>query len=247
GGRPLLDDASNPVVAEFRPGDAWVDGTFAFEGPAAVLEEAARQWLSDAAMEHASVASFGRVALELMALGAPPDLLEQSHKAALDEIRHAKTCLAIAVACGGAPVQPDGLPPCPLRPPELPRFAADTFVEGCVGETTAALVMERAAAGASDPGLQQALAQIAQDESAHAALAWRTVAWALERGGPAVLRSVQARAEELRQTHGRSAPAKSDGALAPFGRLDEAARHQARHDAWFGIVEPMLQTLTRSA
>jgi len=247
GGRPLLDESSNPVVAAFHPGDTWLEESLALHGSPALLEQAANEWLADAAMEHASVASFGRVALELMALGAPADLLERSYKAALDEIRHAKTCLAVAVACGASPVEPGGLPLCPPREPDLARFAADTFVEGCVGETTAALVMERAAAGASDPKLRDALAQIARDESKHAALAWRTVAWAVERGGPAVLERVHQRAEQVRPRHSRVVPTASDTGLALLGRLGEAGLQSARHDAWLGIVKPMLATLSRSA
>ncbi|MBL4687330.1 MAG: ferritin-like domain-containing protein [Nannocystaceae bacterium] len=241
GGRPLLDETSTPVLAEFLPGDGWVQGKFTIDAPTGVLQHAAKHWLLDAAMEHASVASFGRVALELMSLGAPPDLIEHTHKAALDEIRHARTCLAIAVACGAAASQPGPLPICAPREPDFARFAADTFIEGCVGETTAALVIERAAVGVSDPALRRALDGIAEDEAAHAALAWRTVAWAIERGGPSVWQRVQLRAEAFRKTLGKPAVASDgDSALAQTGRLGQAGLDAARHDAWFGIIEPML-------
>ena len=50
----------------------------------------ARKWLAAALAEHASVASFSKFALELLAVGAPASLLQRAHQAALDEIRHAQ-------------------------------------------------------------------------------------------------------------------------------------------------------------
>jgi hypothetical protein len=39
--------------------------------------------------------------LELLALGAPAELVEKAHVAALDEIEHARICFALASAYGG--------------------------------------------------------------------------------------------------------------------------------------------------
>ncbi|MCA9546694.1 MAG: ferritin-like domain-containing protein, partial [Myxococcales bacterium] len=50
----------------------------------------ADHWTRQALAEHASVASFARFALHLMAVGAPPDLLVATHQAGLDEIEHAR-------------------------------------------------------------------------------------------------------------------------------------------------------------
>jgi len=128
------------------------------------------------------------------------------------------------------------------REPDLARLAADTFVEGCVGETTAALVMERAASGAQDDRLKSILARISGEESDHAALAWATVAWAIEQGGSRVLEAVKARAEELRETLPRGRTAEP-GPLALAGRLSTTELERARFDAWLGIIEPMLARL----
>ncbi|MBV1858320.1 MAG: ferritin-like domain-containing protein, partial [Nannocystaceae bacterium] len=192
GGRPLLDDAGTPVVASFEPGSAsaWSCERASLPASPQARAFAARAWLDDAAMEHASVASFGRVALELLSLGAPPELVEGAHLAALDEIRHAKTCLSLARACGAGALEPGCLAPVPQRSAQLARFAADTFIEGCVGESIAALVVTRAAAGAEDPTVREALEEIAADEARHAALAWRMVSWAVDRGGAPVREAV---------------------------------------------------------
>lgn len=55
----------------------------------------ASRWLDSALLEHASIASFARFSLHLLAVGAPPELLERTQRAALDEIEHARLAFAI--------------------------------------------------------------------------------------------------------------------------------------------------------
>jgi hypothetical protein len=47
--------------------------------------------------EHASVAAFSKFILGLMAIGAPPHLLQWVHRASLQEIDHARLCVMIAL------------------------------------------------------------------------------------------------------------------------------------------------------
>ena len=241
GGRPLLGADDRPVVAAMRS----VAKTP--EPSSDARAYAARAWLEDAAMEHASVASFGRVALELLALGAPLDLIEDAHRAALDELQHARDCFALAEACGAPPVQPGPLPSLPPRSPELCRFAADTFVEGCVGESIAALAMTRATAGAETPRTRATLERIAEDQARHAALAWRMVAWAIGQGGDEVADAVRAAADRVRAEMRSPAPSSVEPAgLAAYGRLDADALAAVRREGWDGVVEPMLASLPRN-
>lgn len=65
---------------------------------------AARRWLAAARDEHASIGTFGRLALELLDLGAEADLVRRAHAAALDEIRHAEACLRLASRHGAGQV-----------------------------------------------------------------------------------------------------------------------------------------------
>ena len=60
-------------------------------------------------MEHASIAAFARFSLELLAFGAPPDLVEQAQAAMADETRHAKLCFALAGAYAERPIGPGAL------------------------------------------------------------------------------------------------------------------------------------------
>ena len=68
----------------------------------------------------------------------------------------------------------------------MATIAAATVREGGIGETLAAYHAEIAASRAEDPVIRAALSTIADDEARHAALAWRSVAWVLERGGSEV-------------------------------------------------------------
>lgn len=136
-------------------------------------------------MEHASVASFARASLELLALGAPPELVAATHAAAGDEVRHARLAFSIARAYGAAPSGPGPLDlggafAASVAPRAVARALA---LEGCVGETFGAAEARHAAAGCRDPELAALHAEIADDELTHAALAWRTLAWLFQAFG----------------------------------------------------------------
>ncbi|MGB5220632.1 MAG: ferritin-like domain-containing protein [Polyangiales bacterium] len=140
----------------------------------------AASWLHAAQTEHASIASFGQFALQLLALGAPADLVERAHMAALDEIEHARICFALASAYGSERYGPGALDAV------TGGFSSDfqTVVcanvdEGCVGETLAALEAQEAARRATDPTVRSALEAIAFDEEQHAQLGWSVWGWAL--------------------------------------------------------------------
>lgn len=154
----------------------------------------AGMWLRAARLEHASVASFARFSLELLAFGAPPALVAAAHTAALDEIGHAEACFALASRYGGEPVGPGALPlPAALpRAAGLAELAAATVEEGCVGETMAALFAAEQRSCASDPRVCAALEAVALEEARHAELAWTTLRWALAEGGEPVRRAAEA-------------------------------------------------------
>jgi len=141
---------------------------------------AANHYAAVAAMEHASVASFARFSLQLMALGAPPDLVRDAHQAALDEIEHARTTFSLANLFGQANVGPDKLPAAIASiDSNIDAFVKALVLEGCVGETLGAGEGRESAQHAAWREIAEPLAKIAQDEERHATLAWRTLQWAL--------------------------------------------------------------------
>jgi hypothetical protein len=144
-------------------------------------------WTDAARGEHASVPAFSRLSLTLMAMGAPSDLVEAAHRAALDEIEHTKLAFALAAAYAGAEVAPGALEELMTAPAvtagSLPDLAEESLVDGCLLEGIAAEAARAASARATDPVIRAALATIASDEAAHAELAWGVVTWCCEEGG----------------------------------------------------------------
>jgi hypothetical protein len=180
------------------------------------------EYARDALTEHASVASFSLFALELLAVGAPPDLVAAAHAAALDEIAHAQTTFAIASAFAGSALGPGSLAAQSMAPKtDLAAIAADCVRDGCIGETIASLVAAEQARRATVPAIRDALAKIADDEARHAELAWRFVRWALAKGDARVRDAVE-RAFGMGAPSGYPVPANIDVvAWEAHGRLSE--------------------------
>ena len=212
------------------------------------LDEATRlalanAWSSEAAFEHASVASFAKLSLELMALGAPRELIEATHRAALDELEHASLGFSLATAYAGSERGPGLFEVVrDLRlATSLADLAAQAVEEGCVGETLAALIAGAQRHAASDDAVVSALSRIAEDEARHAELSWRIVGWALAVGDAEVGARVEnAFARAIEQTRqdvetGRLAKAydvedesvlrmRAHGRLAPIDVANEKDR-----------------------
>jgi len=233
-GRPFVDEGRAVLAGIHALGSG--AGAAAPDTHADVPAPAER-WLRDARAEHASIASFARAILELMAVGAPLDLLEASQQALADEIRHARACLDLAEQHAGTSLAFGPLPALAPRGGGLRRVALDTFDEGCVSETISAIEAARAVDDATDPAVRATLARIAEDEAAHAALAWRTLAWALAADGSEALRSeLCARASELRR-----------GALAANAANAADLGAAAARSAWEKVIAPTLADLLNGA
>lgn len=201
---------------------------------------AAAGWAERARDEHASIAAFDRFSLALLAVAAPPELLEGAHVAALDEIRHSRLAFALASTYAGAPIGPGPLDVDRALDEvgSLAQLAEATLIEGCIGETLAAIEAEWAAEAATEPAARAALQIISADEARHAELAWATVRWAsaedpalTERLG-AVFEEQLARAVAFAETDCSSVDLTAFGLLRPDRRM--ALRRAAARD----ILEP---------
>lgn len=181
-GRPLLVDGKARTAPSARRDD-WAAAGAAprVDGLSAPEREALTQhWLAIAALEHASVASFARFTLELLALGAPADLVAESQQAGLDEIEHATLAYGIASAYAGRPLGPGPLDLKGVLIATTRREVIRGLIEeACVGETLGAAEALAAAEHATDPALRRFHACVAVDEQRHAELGWRALAWLL--------------------------------------------------------------------
>jgi len=210
--------------------------------PREAREALAERWIRDGLFEHASIAAFSRLALALLACGAPADLVGATHEAALDEVRHARLSFSLAAAYRGAPVAPAGLPLPESLPlgADLVELAVSTALEGAVGETLAAVLASEQASRATDPAVRAVLLGIAADEGRHAELAWRIVAFAVAEGGERVRAAV---AEAFASAAGRVPelppdPPVAAGLLEAHGTLSRAAARAALARAMEEVVLP---------
>jgi len=196
-------------------------------------------WVRDALLEHASVASFARLALELLSMGAPSELVRGAHEAALDELRHADVCFALA---GARAPRLGALPVGRALPLARDRveLALRSIEEGCIGEAFAACEAFEVAARSDDARVAAALSAIARDEARHAELAARVAAWALRTATPAERQRIAAGVDELR---GKAAPHFEGAEGDEGGRLGRVARASLWATVQRDVVQPTLRAL----
>ena len=209
---------------------------------AATRRALADAWVKDGLFEHASVATFSRFAIQLMSVGAPARLLHETLAAGRDEVRHAELCFALASAYAGEPLEPDDFPVAGQLPidRELTAIVAETVVEGCIGETLAAVQAQAQLAITTDPAVRAALEATVEDETRHAELAWKVVAWAVRRGGAPVRAVVERAFSEFRAP---PAPTLDLGAVnlqhfAEHGRLTPEHARALALEALATVVRP---------
>jgi hypothetical protein len=247
-GRPFLVDGRERVAPVQARRDWGDDFALPVEGLALdARQRLAAAWQHIGQMEHASVAAFARFALQLLSLGAPPDLVEGATRAMADETRHARQAFGLASRYAGRALGPGPLDvQRALDHASLLPIVRLVVREGCIGETAAALEAREAAEHAVEPRLAQLLRAVAEDETRHAELAWRFVAWALERAPGQVAEVVE---QELRRSSPPSAVehelSATELVLLGHGVLPESLRLQVQNAARREVVGPCAAALLK--
>jgi hypothetical protein len=151
-----------------------------------------RVWLDHAHAAQASVAAIHRLAMDLLALRAPADLVLDAGRAAAEKVHHVHLCGALASAYLGRSAGLDRVVPEPdtVRARTLVEVAEWTARHVAVGSTVAAIQCETRGAEATDPAIRRVLEILARDHTAHARLAWRVLQWAILEGSDPVIRAV---------------------------------------------------------
>jgi hypothetical protein len=209
-------------------------------------EALGRAWAGMAALEHASIAAFARFALQLLSVGAPASLIEQTHQAMRDETEHAKMCFALAGSYAARPIGPGALPVGDALADLSPEaILVTTIVEGCIGETVAAIEAAEALEHAQDPAVRHVLAKIAGDEKRHAELAWQYVRWATSQDEElrAVAANVFASAVAEARPRARAPEGESDDDLLAFGVVSEPFRREIRACVLLDVIAPCARAL----
>lgn len=174
-GRPFRREGLAQIAGTAR-NDGWLTPREPLAGDDALADA----WRRDAQLEHASVAAFSRLSLELLAMGAPAALVSATHRAALDEVDHATRLFSLAHAIDGRALgpQPFAAAVGPLGPVDWARWARDCIIDGCIDEAASAKIAEAAARSAEAPAVRDTMTVLARDEAQHAALSWSLVEWA---------------------------------------------------------------------
>lgn len=130
--------------------------------------------LLTAHLEAAAVLAFEHLARDLALHGAPEDLVARALSSADDERRHQRAMEGLCARRGLVPLP---VVAASYAPRSLVAFAEDNAIEGCGRETLGALVALHQAEHADTEELRAIMRAIAEDEVAHAELAWDIAAW----------------------------------------------------------------------
>lgn len=207
-------------------------------------ERHGRRWLAAGLGEHASVAAFAYLILDLLRLGAPPQLVLAASRALEDEIEHARICFVVARDLNGTAASPGplALPEC-RRPREAGAILEAAVIEGCIEEVISAECARVACERAEDPHVRKVMARISQDEARHAELSWRIVEWMLERQPElrATANAAFARGVEVNDKRGGA----EDEADMPetYGCLRGETRRRVRQQTIDQIIGPRARQL----
>ncbi len=208
---------------------------------------AAEHWRGAALMEHASIPSFARFSLQLLAGGAPPELLVEACRATRDEIVHARRCFAHAARYADAPaLGPGALDVHGRGANELEATLTAVVHEACVGETLAAIEAAAARDRAREAAVVRTLEVIAADELRHAQLGWRTLRWALAEQPSArvvIARAFAAALSEARASLSAAPRRPVDANAEGHGVLDDATRRELLARALQEVVLPCARAL----
>jgi hypothetical protein len=190
-----------------EPGEGWAARAERILLPDAVRSGVAAAWRENGRTEHASVAAFARTSLELVALGAPPELLVDAARDAVDEIRHTEACFGLARALDGVPLSPGPFPEASTagtlrgdRGSRLAELAVVSLVDGALHEGVSARVISRLVERCEVPAIREVLQALASDEERHARHAWDVVDFCLQQGGEPVARALREGASRIPAT-----------------------------------------------
>ena len=245
-GRPLRVRGRRCITPIVAADAGWYEPVVLGPVPDAVRATLVEIWTEEARAEHAAIAAFSKLALELIALGAPPALIARANRAAIQEVHHARLCFALASGYAGRALGPAPFPQALAGDRvDLTRVARESLLDGCLREGIAAEIARLGADHARDPEVVRVMRIQAREEAQHAALAWAIVDWCLGRGGDELRRELVSAIDEARVPRCDDLPAHGrvgyDVVTPYFDRLRASTRER------LGEARTPRRALTRAA
>ncbi len=152
----------------------------------------ARVWRARTRAEYLAVSTFEYLSVDMVAAGAPPDILSFCHQAAIDEIRHTEMCLRMTQIYEGETVTPAPDLSGMANDPELPKLhqaITNSMLLNCVVETFACTILAIVLEQTTDPTANAVYKRILSDEIGHARLGWAFLRWGIDTGGDSVIKA----------------------------------------------------------
>jgi hypothetical protein len=241
------------LLPELRSNGDWTLPSAGIARPEQAPVGLADRWRENGKTEHASVAAFARLTLNLMALGAPPRLIAAANQDALDEIRHTELCFGLAAALDGKRISPGPFPEA-QRVATLPSsrrlalsiLAVDSLVDGALHEGVSARIIAKLARRCEGPAIRGVLSEIAADEGRHSAHGWAVVDWCLLEGGSGVAQALRGALRALpHKMRSDLPPAARDGAWEHWGIHGERLEDEAYQAGRAHVVERLRCRLSK--
>ena len=210
-------------------------------------------WLHDAQKEHASVPAFARISWLLAAVGGPAELVEGAHRAAAEEIDHARRCFALAAGYGGRSHSAEPMPDLlrgglDMRGDPLVHLAVESLEDGCLLEDFNADVAAACEAACEERATKDVLARIAREERSHAEFSWDLLRWLVARGGSRVSRAIERRAATLDGVKRPSAVSAEKATLVAAADPVKMRLHGRLADAeWAALWDARVESTRRRA
>lgn len=250
-GRPLRV-RGRQLHPDLREGSDWTRGSrpdpSKLDAPTRAALEAL--WLHDAQKEHASVPAFSRIAWLLAAVGAPADLMEWAHRAALEEIEHARACFALAAGYGGRSHSVAAMPDLllgglDLHADPVVTLATESLRDGCQLEDFNADVARACSEVCREPATRAVLETIAIEERSHAEFSWALLEWTIGRAPAKVLPAVEKCLAELATFPRPTAVNANSRVLVARADADRLLEHGRLPDERWGEIWEARLALTR--
>jgi hypothetical protein len=228
--------SADELAAELEPG---------LRPPEALGRALAQTWTDAGLQAHAAVGAYARFALQLISLGAPPQLLSGAAQAMQNETAHAQACFSLARRYAGDDVGPGALTlEVQAEDADLTSIVLGAVQRGCIGEAVSALCAREGLEHCQDAATREVLIRRQEQKAQQAQLAWRFVAWAL-RGAARELID-QVRVAFLTALSAQTAPlAASDGdrLLLRHGLLSPAQTVALEQRVLREVVLPCMEAL----
>jgi hypothetical protein len=176
------------------------------------------------------------LAVQLLHLGAPDELVDQALTAAEEELAHARTCLELARKADASALEPTLPSNWSRRPLEgeagFERLAVEAWLDGIVNEGASALMSQGGLSTLGEKGARPALLQLVREEWGHFGLAQDILRFAVSKSDRA-----RAAVEGLGEQAPRPRmfePLEEVEGFAPAEQAEQLAVAHGRlmHSAW---------------